>query len=1030
MALSGCMVAGIRRTEFNIGKCFKIFSEHLFFFWIIRWQKVKIKARILPTIKTMQDQRSKIPINDHEFQRLPEALRPRVRQRLEAFFNAATQSGISVQITPEFVPDLLRVWACSEFVANTYIRHPALLGDFLATDILRITRNSQAYRNALQLALNGVTDEASLSIQLRKFRQTEMVRIAWRDLSGWADLNETMADLSGLADACIDLPLSLLHEWQCTELGVPTNPSGDPQSMVVLGMGKLGARELNFSSDVDLIFTYPEEGETTGGRKQISNNEYFLRLGRRLINVLNQQTPEGFVFRVDMRLRPFGNSGPLAINFEALENYYQIHGREWERYAMIKARAVAGDIKAGESLLRELKPFVYRRYLDFGAFESLREMKNLIVQEVQRKGLEHNIKLGPGGIREIEFIGQAFQLIRGGRHPALQDRQILTVLKHLKENNYLPEFVTSELKQAYLFLRNTEHRLQQYADQQTHTLPTAKTDRQRLAYSMGFDGWETFETQIRKHRQRVHNHFEQVFASPQTEPVEKAPIDLFAIWQGSLDQPTAIQTLKAAGFDQPEDVIRLLEQLHQSYSVRIVSTQGRIRLDRLMPLLIGAVGASHHPERTMQRMVKLLETIARRTAYVALLVENPMALSQLVKLFDASSWITEYLIRHPILLDELLDARILFNPPRKKALVAELHQRTERIPLEDLEQQMESLRHFKQVNILRVAAADVLEALPLMVVSDHLTWIAETVLQQVLTVAWHDLVGWHGSPVSTVEGKLCDTGFAIIAYGKLGGIELGYGSDLDLVFLHATPGHATPGEPAYTNGPKPIENAIFFTRLGQRIIHILNTLTPSGVLYDVDMRLRPSGASGMLVSNVDAYADYQANKAWTWEHQALVRARPVAGDARVAEHFNKIRHEILGRERNLERLKMEVRDMRTRMRVSNEIKERGKFDLKQGAGGIADIEFMVQYGVLAWSAKHPALLRYSDNIRLLESFGNENLMASKDVQILTDAYRFYRAKVHKLNLQDEPAVVDIKEFAELREDVIAVWQHLLEEHYP
>jgi len=943
---------------------------------------------------------------------LPESLRGRAEHWREQFEAA----GAVLPGDPAIAASVDTVFAASEFVAQACVREPGLLAGLAASGDLSAAYAEDAYIERVQAALAEAGDEAALGAALRALRRREMVRIAWRDLAGWAGLEQTTGELSALAEACIDGALARLHGWQCAELGTPTGHGGQPQGLVVLGMGKLGARELNFSSDVDLIFAFAEAGATQGGPRELSNEEFFTRLGRRLIKALDENTAEGFVFRVDMRLRPFGDSGPLAMNFDALEHYYQVHGREWERYAMIKARVVGGDRATGEQLMAMLRPFVFRRYLDFGAFESLREMKQMIVREVARKGLEDNVKLGAGGIREVEFVAQAFQLIRGGREPALQERRVLAVLERLGEAGYLPEFVVRELGGAYVFLRHTEHRLQEFADQQTHKLPRDEAGRARLAYSMGFDDWAGFAKVLARHRERVHAHFEQVFEAPQTRHAEADTLDLQSVWLGNATGEAAEAQLEAAGFADTAESLRFLEVLRASHSYRALSAQGRVRMDRLMPLLLGAVGATDNPDTALKRATELLESIARRTAYLSLLVENPMALSQLVKLVAASPWMAKYLGQHPLLFDELLDPRSLYVAPTKDELLADLRARLAELAADDLELHMEALRHFKQANVLRVAAADLSGTLPLMKVSDHLTWIAEAVIDEVLELAWRHMVERHGRPVCTAEGELCDKGFAVVAYGKLGGIELGYGSDLDLVFLHGGE-----DEQAETTGDKPIPLSVFFARLGQRIIHILTSQTNAGVLYDVDMRLRPSGASGLLVSGLGAFTQYQHKQAWTWEHQALVRARVVAGDPIIARGFEALRREVLGRRRDRASLRAEVVEMRERMREANSRDAPGRFDLKQGRGGIADIEFMVQYGVLSWACDHPDLLVHTDNVRLLAGLADVGVLPAAQAQRLADAYRAFRARTHRLTLQEQSTVVGEDEFADYRQAVIQWW---------
>jgi glutamate-ammonia-ligase adenylyltransferase len=860
---------------------------------------------------------------------------------------------------------------------------------------------------------------------LRRFRRREMVRIIWRDLAGWASLEEVLGDLSQLAEDCLNSALTYLHGWQSKKLGAPYGTeSGKPQALIVLAMGKLGARELNLSSDIDLIFAYPESGETRGTQRALSNEEYFTRLARCLIRALDVRTEEGFVFRVDMRLRPDGDSGPLVVSFDALENYYQNQGRDWERYAMIKARVIAGDRQAGTRLMAILRSFTYRRYLDFGAIESLRNMKVLIVQELRRQGIKSNIKLGPGGIREIEFIGQSFQLIRGGREPELQERRILPVLTLLAERDYLPPYAKEELYAAYVFLRRIEHRLQAYRDEQTHTLPASAEGRARLAFAMGYGDWEAFVRKLDGHRRRVQGHFEQLFATPHMDTMGQAAGEngLAEVWSAGGPIEPILAALSATGYRFPEKVVQALAGLRQSYTVRALSTQARGRLDQLMPLLLGAAGRAEQPERCLQRVVTLLETVAQRTAYLALLAEYPMALSQLVKLCAVSPLIARQLTRYPLLLDELLDPRSLYHVPSYGQLVEDLEQSLASIPEDDLEQQMELLRHFRQRQTLRVAAADVTGALPLMKVGDHLTYLAEVILKKALELSWQHLTRRHGHPRCGSGDEPGDYGFAIIGYGKLGGYELGYGSDLDLVFLHA----AKPSDPP-TEGGKPLDPIVFYSRLGQRLIHILQTLTPSGKLYEVDTRLRPSGASGLLVSSLEAYSDYQYTQAWTWEHQALVRARFVAGDKRLGAAFTAMRQDVLSRQRDLIMLREEVRSMRAKMRNQLDRSQPGMFDLKQGKGGIADIEFMVQYGVLAWAHAYPHLLVYPDNIRTLEGFAQAGLMALEESALLADSYRAYRAVVNRLNLQEQEDLVEEEQFSKERSAVQRLWSALLED---
>lgn len=926
-----------------------------------------------------------------------------------------------------------RVCAASDFVIEQALRDPELFLELAESGELERSLGDGELRGQLAAALEGCGGEDELARRLRRFRNRQQMRIVWRDVNRLADLRETCRDLSDLADACIDLACQWLYAGLCAQSGTPVGRrSGQPQQLIVLGMGKLGAGELNLSSDIDLIFAYPEGGETEGTRRSLDNQEFFTRLGQKLIKALDAITVDGFVFRVDMRLRPYGSSGPLVFSFSALEQYYQDQGRDWERYAMIKARVVGGDPVAGKQLLEMLRPFVYRRYLDFSAIEALRSMKQLIQQEVRRKGMDANIKLGAGGIREVEFIAQAFQLIHGGRDLSLQQRPLLKVLDTLEGQGYLPPTVVAELHEGYEFLRYTEHALQAIADRQTQMLPDGDTDRARVAFMLGFPDWDSFHAGLMKWRERIDWHFRQVIASPdeEGEESEAAPgAEWLPLWEDALDEEAACRQLADAGFAQPREAWQHLAGLRDSAQVRAMQRIGRERLDAFVPRLLMQTVEHERPDLVLERVLPLVEAVARRSAYLVLLTENPGALERLLDLCAASPWIAEQIARFPLLLDELLNEGRLFSPPGKDELAAELRERLMRIPEEDLEQQMEVLRHFKLAHRLRVAASEIAGTLPLMKVSDYLTWLAEAILDQVLALAWRHTTARYGAP-RRADGSTCELDFVIVGYGKVGGIELGHGSDLDLVFIHD-------GDPqAETDGAKPIDGAQFFTRLGQRIIHLLTVQTTSGQLYEVDMRLRPSGNAGLLVSSLAAFQRYQEQEAWTWEHQALVRARVLVGCPRVAAAFERVRAQILGRSRDLAELRRQVSEMRAKMRdnlgtptsaggtAENAFEPTVPFNLKQDAGGIVDIEFMVQYAALAWSHQHPELLRYTDNIRILDGLAHAGLLAGDEVHLLQEAYKAYRAAAHRLALQKQPGVVGGDQFRDERRAVMRIWREL------
>ena len=963
---------------------------------------------------------------------LPSLLTPLALRNRESF-KALVQ--VLQPLDEAFWEQFDRVCAASDFVLQQSLQEPALLTDLLAEGLLQRSLAPGELRQRIVDALASADNEEQLGRQLRRQRTRQQVRIVWRDLTRQADLVETCRDLSDMADASIDEAYRWLYPRHCQQFGTPIGRrTGEPQHMVVLGMGKLGARELNLSSDIDLIFGYPEGGETEGVKRPLDNQEFFIRLGQRLIKALDPITVDGFVFRVDMRLRPYGSSGALVLSFNALEQYYQDQGRDWERYAMIKARVVAGDLQAGAQLLEMLRPFVYRRYLDFSAIEALRTMKQLIQQEVRRKGMAENIKLGSGGIREVEFIAQAFQLIHGGRDLSLQQRPLLKVLATLREQGYLPATAVDELREGYEFLRYTEHAIQAIGDRQTQMLPDGEVDQARIAFMLGFADWSAFHERLMYWRGRVAWHFRQVIADPdeeEGEPGAEVAVggEWLPLWEEEQHEEAACRQLLEAGFRDAPAALKQLAVLRASPQLRAMQRLGRERLDAFIPRLLAQAVEHSDPDLVLERVLPLVEAVARRSAYLVLLTENPDALRRLLTLCAASPWIAEQITRFPLLLDELLNEGRLFNPPLAPELAAELRERLTRIPEDDLEQQMEALRHFKLAHSLRVAASEIVGSPPLMKVSDYLSWLAEAILEQVLALAWRQSIGRHGVPQRS-DGTACDPGFIIVGYGKLGGLELGHGSDLDLVFIHDGDANAD------TDGARPIDSAQFFTRLGQRIIHLLTAQTNSGQLYEVDMRLRPSGAAGLLVSSISAFARYQEHEAWTWEHQALVRARVLVGCGRVATEFEQVRAQVLGRARDLTALRADVSEMRAKMRgtlgsrqtaagtAANAFDAASPLDLKQDAGGIVDIEFMVQYATLAWSHQYPALLQYTDNIRILEGLEQAGLLPAADAALLREVYKVYRSATHRQALQKQSGALRGDQLVAERREVRRIWTEL------
>jgi len=949
------------------------------------------------------------------YRQLPDALQEIADSRWQDLHAATTAAKVNLPQDPLWIAVCKQVLACSEFVAHNLINEPHWLARILNSGDLHADYHPATYMRRVMHYVKPLKKQSELARSLRRFRRYEGCRIAWRALAGWADVNETLRDLSLLADACIAGAMFKLEPWQAREWGQPKTAGGADQSMIVMAMGKLGAYELNFSSDIDLIFAYAEDGKTRP-RKGLEHEQYYTRLGQQLIDVIGKETADGFVYRVDMRLRPYGRSGALASSFESLEDYYQTQGRDWERYAWIKARPVWGRQDHRQQLMQLLQPFIYRRYLDYEAFAALREMKSQINREVTRRGMQDNIKLGPGGIREIEFIGQAFQLIRGGREPALRVRGIQPVLGQLAQTGYLQADVADDLTKDYRFLRKVENALQMVADQQTHALPVERLARQRLACALEFSNWEKFATHLNTVRNRVHDCFERIITTPgeDSSAMDVPEVQgLVGIWLPDLSEQEAKQRLTDAGFSSPDSAWQVLQDFRQGYAYRTMGQQGRERMNKLMPLLLGALFSVEDMDSTLVRMINLLERIAGRTTYLSLLIENPLALVQLVRLLGASSWVAELLALHPALLDELYDPAQSGHEISRENLVRQLSARMAYAGKEDLEQQMEVLHHVKDSVVLGVVVASITEDMSSDEAGKQLSDCADVCMDQAQSLVRSYLLKRHGMPCGDSW-----PGFAVIAYGKLGGRELNYSSDLDLVFLHGCE-----IEGGISRGPKKIPGESFFARLGQRFIHMLNQPTATGILYEVDMRLRPSGNSGLLVQSLDAFREYQLQDAWIWEHQALVRARAVAGDEEICQRFTEIRHEILCLQRDPLKLRNEVVSMRQRMRKELLRHQTGLFDLKQGKGGLVDIEFMVQYAVLRCAERYPQLTRYTDNITLLNELAAIGLVEITVTSGLVDAYRYYLQRIQSLTLNGQQLQVDADHDQAVREYVAGVWEY-------
>ncbi len=940
---------------------------------------------------------------------------------LRWFERAALLDGLGsalARLSPRRRAELPRVVACSEFIAAALLRDP----DALAW----IERYDEPAAAALanleyERTVGAAADAAAAQLQLRIWRRREMMRIAWRDIAARADVSETLRAVYDLADAVIRAAAAAAARSLQPTFGTPRDRGGAVVPLIVLGMGKLGCRELNFSSDVDLVLLFAAQGQTDGPRVA-DNEEYFQRLGREFIRLLDARTEDSFVFRVDMRLRPFGDSGPLVVSLAALEEYLQQHGRDWERYAWIKARPIVAADAYAATYRDYVRPFVYRRYLDFGVFESLREMKAMSAREVQRRDLEQDLKLGTGGIREIEFIAQSLQLVRGGSDPRLQNASLLEVLPALAGSKLLPGAAVAYLTEAYFVLRRAENAIQMIRDEQVHHLPEAAIDRARLSAHLGGGDWPATLERIDRARKRTAEQFDAlVFAGARAQRADaESNFAAFASANVNLDEELAQR-----GFPEGEiaPAAAALESYRQSAAYRKLDEAGRRRLHTILGRLTEAAGARERPAVLLKRVLRILEAIGARSSYLALLIEQPAALTRLVEISAISGFLAQQVAEFPLLLDELIDPKVFEALPSREGFAQELAARTEHLPADDPERQVDGIRQFQKAAIFSVALADLTGRLPLMRVSDRLTDIAELIIQCCLDLSWQQITAAHGVPYcGDAESSLRVASVAVVGYGKLGGLELGYGSDLDLVFLHDSA-----GEIQQTRGAKSIDNGVFFLRLAQRIVHLLTMHSASGRLYEVDVRLRPNGKGGFLMTGMDAFERYQYEEAWTWEHQALLRARGVAGSHDLCRRFETARRRLITEAVRRDTLRVEVMEMRARMRRELSLAGAGQFDVKQDAGGIADIEFLVQYWVLAHAQRHPALATHTDNIRQLEGLAQFGVVDPATAAWLIDAYRGYRSVLHRLSLEgSDGRVVEAAPYAGTRERIQGIWREVFE----
>jgi len=915
----------------------------------------------------------------------------------------------------------------SRFLTNIVMKEPSLLSWLIVEGNISRGGSFEEKVNTLKKLSGASNDLKKLQQILRDFKRREYLRIGIRDLLGLATLTEVMEEISDLASASLQIAYEASRSILTAEFGNTFYDDGGVKresDFVILGMGKLGGRELNFSSDIDLIFLYTtDDGETGGilsedGRRLnvISFHQYFVKLGEMIIKALNEITGDGFVFRVDMNLRPEGQYGDLACSVISAEIYYESWGRTWERSAMLKARPVAGDVLLGDSFLDRIMPFKFRKYLDFGAIEEIREMKKKIDAAIARDDQTlTNLKLGTGGIREIEFFVQALQLINGGRNRNIRDRNTLTALKELCVEGLVAAEDLKMLEEAYRFLRLVEHRLQIFQERQTHTIPADPEKLEKLARRAGYrrDPLEEFITDHKKHTGNVKKIYSRLFHEPAEKLKEDKQPDVLELLEGGLGSEEALGRLSSYGFEEPQNALRELALLWNGPPFYHISDTSRATLRRVAPFIFREITSSPEPDMALQNFEKFLSSVGARGAIYSLLAENHNIIKLLVGMFGTSSFLSKILLAHPETLDSLVSPGASSLMKSREEMMAELKDRLG--SLEHFEDKLDAMRRFRNVEILRIGMNDIYGQIDIGEVSSQLSALADISLETALNIAMHQMNERFGLPMSADGEKPVESSFVVIGMGKLGGCEMTYSSDLDIIFVYLAGGQ-TSGELGRKRGLKIISNHEFFAKVAQSVISILGATTKEGYVFKVDTRLRPSGSSGPLVSSLEALREYHNKGAQTWERQAFTRARLIAGDAALGGEVFLIIEKSVFADSVSEKVVGDIRHIRERMEFEVAKERGGLYNVKTGRGGLVDIEFIVQLLLLKYGGAKRELWTPNTAVAL-DRFKDAGILSEDEYEALLNAYNFLSKIQNRLRIVNDKSVseldVNSRDFARL-----------------